>query len=170
MENQVMAPEERTFDSFFENYENDRLVVLVRDPYTLYAYWACTGFRRRAAERLLGCRWEEMRHALRVHDVKWLQFEGEQDNWHRELAVHSAGGKGSTFISALQPDSAYIADFGVKTADGRFVALLRSELARTPPDGVENLQPAPMLQTDHTAGQKLPGWWKQFDGYTLKDS
>ncbi|MBE3585729.1 MAG: DUF4912 domain-containing protein [Thermoanaerobacter sp.] len=112
-------------------YGVDRLVLMVRDPYWLYAYWEITATRQEEFNATFGPRaWNVTRPVLRVYDVTGVAFNGsnansfvdinvpeEVDNWH---------------IPVGQPNRSFCVDLGRMFPDGRFITLLRSNVVTTP--------------------------------------
>lgn len=158
------------------NFENDRLLVLAKDPHELYVSWSFSSWTIRLAEQWFGAQWEELPKQLRIYDVKWLCFDGERANRHWDVQIEN--GASQWFVQGVWPDCDFIVDYGVGKAAGGFFTLLRSESVRTPrmsPDkGGETERLYGVLKqeelvTQGLASERLPSQWKhQFDGYSLK--
>ncbi len=113
------------------NYGQDRLVLMARDPYWLYAYWEISAARENFQASRGRRAWQASRPVLRIYDVTGVvQFNGgnansyvdiplsaEADNWHIEVG---------------NPDRTYCVDLGRLMPSGEFVFLLRSNIATTP--------------------------------------
>ncbi|WP_409342699.1 DUF4912 domain-containing protein [Paenibacillus sp. MBLB4367] len=181
--------EQRTFgddDFSFENYENDRLELLPRDWSTLYAYWDITDDRKRMVERYSNCKWEQLQKVLRIYDVNEVSFSGDNANdwWDVELA----GGSNHGFVGGMRADCAYCMDYGIRTKEGKFVAILRSNSVTLPrnaevgsggapgrkrrAEGSETQTDAESEEADAEAGgeQPIPAWMSRFTGYSLQES
>ncbi|MEW6424970.1 MAG: DUF4912 domain-containing protein [Bacillota bacterium] len=112
-------------------YGVDRLVLLARDPYWLYAYWEITATKQEEFTAAYGpAAWTNSRPVLRVYDVTGVNpdkqtvasyvdigINEEADNWH---------------INVGEPDHTFYVDLGRRFPDGRFVTLLRSNVVTTP--------------------------------------
>ncbi len=113
------------------SYGVDRLVLLARDPYWLYAYWEITATKQEEFSAAYGpAAWANSQPVLRVYDVTGVNpgeqkissyvdigINEEADNWH---------------INVGEPDHTFYVDLGRRFPDGRFVTLLRSNVVTTP--------------------------------------
>ncbi len=121
------------------SYGTDRLVLLPRDPWWLFAYWEITSASRVAALRSLGDDATSAREVLRIYDVTFIEFDG-QNAWSW-FDVDFAPGAESWYVNVGKPATAYCAELGIRTAAGRFMPLIRAGAVQTPP-----AQPAPEAQ------------------------
>ncbi|MHB1042513.1 MAG: DUF4912 domain-containing protein [Eubacteriales bacterium] len=113
------------------SYGIDRLVLMARDPFWLYAYWEITATKQGEFNRSYGpAAWASTKNILRVYDVTGIDFNGgnaisfidipvseEVDNWH---------------IHVGEPDRSFCVDIGKVFPDGKFIPLLRSNVVTTP--------------------------------------
>lgn len=113
------------------SYGQDRLVLMARDPFWLYAYWELAAAKESFQASRGRRAWHLSRPVLRVYDVIGVgAFNGgnansyvdiplsaEADNWHIEVG---------------NPDRTYCVDLGRLMPDGEFVFLLRSNIVTTP--------------------------------------
>ena len=113
-------------------YNDNRLVLLARDPYWLYAYWDFSTEEISAALTRLGA--QEVRPILRIFDVTYIDFDGT--NAWNHLDIELTPFATSWYIPVPHPDAAYCAEVGYQSPDGRFAALGRSNVVSTPRDGV----------------------------------
>lgn len=116
-------------------YHEDRLVLMVRDPWWLYAYWELTPGRRQAAEdeiRRQGSRVDRL--VLRVYDVTDCRLPDHHGSF--DLCVDFAT---NWYIDVGKPDRSWIAELGWRTVDGRFVPLVRSNCVQTPRFGISDV-------------------------------
>lgn len=111
-------------------YGRDRLVLLVRDPHTIFAYWEVTPTTRVQALRTLGVEAEGAREVLRVYDVTFVTFTG--DNAWLSLDVELTPGAESWYVNVSRPGASYCAEVGLRTSTGRFLPLVRSNTVTTP--------------------------------------
>ncbi|MFZ5595431.1 MAG: DUF4912 domain-containing protein [Bacillota bacterium] len=114
-------------------YGIDRLVLMVRDPYWLYAYWEVTATKmEEISSKFDPAVWKSSKAALRVYDVTGIDFNGSNahsyfdyslnenvDDWH--IKVHGA-------------NRSYCVDMGRLFPDGSFITILRSNIVTTPRD------------------------------------
>jgi len=110
-------------------YGEDRIVLMVRDPYWVHAYWEITPARIQQAKEELGDEWPRVRWLLRVYDVSEEGVPGQG-----YFDVELSGGATNWYINVGQPGRRYCVDIGVLTPGGRFYALARSNQVTTPPD------------------------------------
>jgi len=91
-------------DALPASYDDNRLVLLARDPYWLYAYWDFDAARfSNGHSRLAG---DEHHFVLRVFDVTYLEFNG-QNAWSTadiELAPFAT----NWYIPVPQAETAYL--------------------------------------------------------------
>ncbi len=112
-------------------YGVDRLVLLVRDPYWLYAYWEITATRQEEFNATYGPRaWNSTRPVLRVYDVTGVNFNGYNANSYMDINVQE--GVDNWHIPVGQPNRSFCVDLGRMFPDGRFITLLRSNVVTTP--------------------------------------
>ena len=121
------------------SYGSDRLVLLPRDPWWLFAYWEITAASRVDALRSLGDDAAGAREVLRIYDVTFIEFDG-QNAWSW-FDVDFAPGAESWYVNVGKPGTSYCAEIGLRTGGGRFVPLVRAVTVQTPP-----AQPAPEAQ------------------------
>ncbi len=115
-----------------ERYNENYLVLLVRDPHCLYAYWELTGEQRQLITREFGCDWGEVPLLLRLYDVSGLNFDGRNAHGFSDVSVHALAE--NFYLRELAANKGYCVDLGVITPDGRFIMLLRSNIVSTPRD------------------------------------
>jgi hypothetical protein len=113
---------------------------MVKDPWSLYAYWELDPQAERAARRdLQPHEVAGLQTALRVYDVTGGR---EPQAPARDVALSALARSWSLRVDA--PDREFIAELGLRTASGRFLPMARSNRVRTP-------RGAPSTQHD-------PGW------------
>lgn len=114
-----------------QRYGVDRLVLLVRDPYWLYAYWEISATRQEEFNAAFGPQaWESTQPVLRVYDVTGVNFNGFNALGYTDIKIQDEAD--SWHIPVGQPNRSYCVDLGRKFPDGRFVTLLRSNVVTTP--------------------------------------
>ncbi|MFZ5639751.1 MAG: DUF4912 domain-containing protein [Bacillota bacterium] len=115
-----------------ERYNENYLVLLVRNPYCLFAYWELTEEQRNLITKEFGCEWGGVPLILRLYDVTGLNFDGRNAHSFRDLSVHALAD--NFYLYELEANKGYCVDLGVITPDGRFVTILRSNVVTTPRD------------------------------------
>ena len=122
-------------DRLPEKYHEDKMVLLVRDPWWLFAYWEVTPERQRRVEsQLRQAGHRDWKTVLRVYDVtetnskKGSFFDIElnffADNWYIDVGL---------------PEHDWVAELGFRAVSGDFFMLLRSNVVRTPAFGISNV-------------------------------
>ncbi len=110
----------------------DRLVVMVRDPYWLHAYWELAQRSIDRAQAAMGQRWHGARPVLRV-----FRCNGDASAAHeRDISIH--GGVSNWYVDVLEPPADYRLEIGYLADDGFFYCLARSNEVSTPPAGTSD--------------------------------
>ncbi|NLZ28611.1 MAG: DUF4912 domain-containing protein [Firmicutes bacterium] len=117
-------------------YEEDRLILLPRDPYCLFAYWEIsTATGESIRKRWAGETGEMGQPNLRVFRHRWNhagtieshddhRLEEKTDNW---------------YIHVGAADNFYHVEWGWILPGGDFYSLLESNVVRTPRDGISEI-------------------------------
>lgn len=110
----------------------DRLVVMVRDPYWLHAYWELSQRSVDRAQAALGQRWHSARPVLRLY-----RSHGEAAALHeRDIPIH--GGVRNWYVDVQDPPADYRLEIGYLADDSYFYCLARSNEVSTPPAGTSD--------------------------------
>ncbi len=113
------------------SYGVDRLVLMARDPHWLYAYWEITATKQDEFTRTYGPEaWSSTHPVLRVYDVTGVDFNG--NNAKGFMDIHLGDEIDNWHIEVKEPDRSFCIDLGRMFQDGRFITLLRSNIATTP--------------------------------------
>lgn len=118
-------------------YGKDRIVLLVRDPYWLHAYWEITAKAIRQAEAALGHEWHGARPILRLLDVTHPDTSTGAETIVRDIEIH--GDTRNWYIEVQNPPRSYRVDIGYLSPSGHFVAIARSNVVTTPRPGVSEI-------------------------------
>jgi hypothetical protein len=110
----------------------DRLVVMVRDPYWLHAYWELNPRTVERAQSALGQHWHGTKPVLRVFRVA---ADGSAEIY-REISIH--GGVSHWYVDVQNPPQQYRMEIGYLTLGGQFYCLARSNTVMTPPAGTSD--------------------------------
>ncbi len=117
-------------------YGRDRIVVMVRDPYWLHAYWEVTRQAVSRAEAALGQDWHGARPILRVLDVSSQDTTSTSESIVRDIDIH--GGVNNWYIDVANPPRSYRVDIGYVSRAGQFYVLARSNVVSTPRAGISD--------------------------------
>ena len=111
-------------------YGCDRIVLLPRDPWWVFTYWEITPTTRVQALRALGAEAEGARELLRVYDVTFITFTG--DNAWQSFDVELPAGADRWYLNVGRPAASFCVEIGLATPGGRFLPLARSNVVTTP--------------------------------------
>lgn len=114
-------------------YGKDRLVLLTRDPYWLFAYWEVTTETRKQLEVEGQRAWEHLNLALRV--TRYADMDKEDGCFHIPIDYTAD----NWCIEAGVPDRYYKVELGGQIPDRGFVSLLCSNIVKTPRDQISNV-------------------------------
>ena len=107
----------------------DRVVLMVRGPHWLHAFWEITPRSVTRAQAALGQEWHGARPTLRVLQLENALQASPSERVVREIPVH--GGVKNWFIDVREPLRCRV-EIGYRTPTGRFHALARSSAVSTP--------------------------------------
>jgi hypothetical protein len=110
-------------------YGSDRIVLLPRDPWWVFTYWEITPTTRVHALRALGAEAEGARELLRVYDVTFITFTG--DNAWQSFDVALPPGADRWYLNVGRPAASFCVEIGLATSGGRFLPLARSNVVTT---------------------------------------
>ena len=123
----VMPQELPTF------YDQDKIILQVRDPHWLHAYWELRDQTIQGLKRKLGDDFSRAKKVLRVYDVTNIIFNGSNANRFFDIQINDFAN--SWYVDTAGPGRAWCVDLGLMLADGRFITILRSNIVQTPLDG-----------------------------------
>jgi hypothetical protein len=106
-------------------YGLNRVVLLARDPWWLFAHWEISPVERIEALRTLGGEGEGACEVLRVH--------GPEGDGLPPRDIDLEPGAGRLHFRVDHPGRTYRVDVGLRTSSGRFIALVSSNAVTTPP-------------------------------------
>ncbi len=112
--------------------KSDRLVVMVRDPYWLHAYWELTPSTVSRARAAMGQRWHGAHPVLRVFRLKDRDLSVHE----RDIRIH--GGVSHWYIDVADPPASYRLEIGYRTDTGDFYSVARSNPVTTPAAGTSD--------------------------------
>ncbi len=111
----------------------DRLVVMVRDPFWLHAFWELTRKSVERAEAALGQDWHGAKPVLRLLRVGGQNTTTTTESLVRTIEIH--GGVNNWYIHVESPPQSFRLDIGYQGPSGRFHSLARSNVVTTPKAG-----------------------------------
>ncbi|MBI4707401.1 MAG: DUF4912 domain-containing protein [Candidatus Omnitrophica bacterium] len=114
-------------------YGKDKIVLQVRDPWWLHAFWEVSGSTVDKLRQELKEEFSKSKWILRAYDVSKINFNG--NNAHRYFDVYIAEGATSWYIDTAAPGRSWCVDLGLLLPGGKFITVLRSNIVITPLDG-----------------------------------
>jgi len=111
----------------------DRLVVMVRDPFWLHAYWELSRRSIERAQAAMGQHWHGARPVLRLQQVSRNGTTTSARQFIRDIVVH--GGVNNWYVDVQNPPKSYQLEIGYLAPGGKFYALARSNVVSTPQAG-----------------------------------
>jgi hypothetical protein len=139
---------------FPQGYGDQKIVILVRDPWWIFAYWE---IRREREEEIIGKIKSDgdspIKTILRVYDVTDVSFNGK--NAHSHFDVELKGLASNWYINVGSPDRSWIVDIGIVTKKGSFYLLARSNMIKTPRYGMSDKLDAEWMMPEDD-------YWKMF--------
>jgi len=107
-----------------------RIVLMDIDPCRFHAYWEiCEGDKQKVLSQLDGSS-HLSKLTMRVYDVTYVQFDG--NNAHSYFDIKLDRDKGNWYIDLWSSHKSVCAEIGVKSAEGNFYLLARSNFIETP--------------------------------------
>lgn len=107
----------------------DRVVLMVRGPHWLHAFWEITPASIRRAQAALGQDWHGARPTLRLLQLENGLQASPSERVVREIEIH--GGVKNWFVDVRDPIRCRV-EIGYRAAHGRFHALARSGAVNVP--------------------------------------
>ncbi len=107
----------------------DRLVVLVRDPYWLHAWWELSERSIERTRSALGQKWHQAKPALQLYRID----EEGLAAFERQIPIH--GGVNNWYIDVKDPPASYQMEIGYAIESENFYTLAKSNTVLTPAPG-----------------------------------
>jgi hypothetical protein len=145
--------EKREF-RFPPGYGDNRIVILVRDPWWIFSYWEIRRDKEEEIVRKIESSGDGVaKSVLRVYDVTDVNFNGK--NAHTFFDIDLRGLATNWYINVGKPDRAWVVDIGIVTKKGEFHVLARSNVVKTPRFGMSDQLDAEWMMPEEE-------YWKMF--------
>lgn len=115
-------------------YGEDQITIMPRDPQVAYAYWEVTPARLEREKQWFG--WDSTL-CVRVYDITGVQFNGNNAQGYYDQEISDR--IGSWYFGIDRPGHSLAADIGLRTPNGRFLTLARSNFITMPRDGMSDV-------------------------------
>jgi hypothetical protein len=123
-----MMPQELPY-----SYGKDKIILQVRDPWWIHAYWEVTHQTLEKLSSQLREDFQKARRILRVYDVSHIHFNGK--NAHRFFDIAVSEYANNWYIDTGGPGRSWCVDLGLLLPSGRFILIARSNVVQTPIEG-----------------------------------
>lgn len=118
------------------HYSENKLTLLVRDPWWLFAYWEVTPWREaEVTADIARAGLSRQKTVLRVYDITGSSLDKPSSHFDIEIQHLNS----NWYVDVGAPDREWIAEIGYKTHDGRFFMLVRSNSVKTPAFGISDV-------------------------------
>jgi len=115
-------------------YDRDKIVLQVRDPLWIHAYWELRGSTLERLKNEFKDDFFRAKFILRVYDISHIIFNGS--NAHRFFDIQINEQANNWYIDTGGPGRSWCVDLGLLLPNnGRFVTILRSNTVQTPLEG-----------------------------------
>ncbi|MCF8009954.1 MAG: DUF4912 domain-containing protein [Clostridiales bacterium] len=119
------------------NYGVDRLLLLVRDPQWLYAYWEITATKQEEFNSNYGTgTWNSSRPALRVYEIDKEPENEENYNHFTDIDINDFDD--NWHINVGKANHSFCIDIGRVLPNGKFITILRSNTVTTPRENISD--------------------------------
>jgi len=138
---------------FPSTYNLTQIILMVKDPYWIYAYWDIAQSAIDSARSLMSN--EEFRSAtvvLRMYEVSLIDFNGHNANYTFDIDVGFHAN--NWYVNLWNDHCSFIADLGLRAANGKFVRLARSNCVQTPRQGYAPRSEQIWMKVDGRGHQK----------------
>lgn len=129
----VYAENEQTVPS---NYNDTRIVLMVRDPYWLHSYWNISNETGFMISQLFGD-FQKISLILRIYDITDIDFNGSNSNYYFDISINQ--NTNNWYINVANPNRSFCVDIGFIQSDGSFYTIARSNTVSTPRDNVSDV-------------------------------
>jgi hypothetical protein len=119
-----------------QGYGDNRIVLLVRDPRWVYAYWEITKKKRDELRQMLGTdTWQESKFILRVYDVTDVPKSGTLKFFDIQIDEKAM----NWYIHVPAANRCYRVDLGILTPHNIFYTIATSNAVTTPREGISEI-------------------------------
>jgi len=115
-------------------YNEERIIILSRDPYVAYAYWEATPARIEREKAWFG--WDS-KLCVRIYDITGVQFDGRNAIGYFDQEIVDR--VGNWYFDFGRPSHSFCADIGLLSSGGQFLTIARSNYITMPRDGVSDV-------------------------------
>lgn len=114
-------------------YDQDKIILQVRDVRWLHTYWELRNQTIEGLKRDLKDEFYRAKKVLRAYDVTDIIFDGFNANSFFDISINDYAS--SWYIDTNGPGRSWCVDLGLMLANGKFIMIVRSNVVQTPIDG-----------------------------------
>lgn len=122
-------------------YNEDYLILLMRDPNCLYAYWELSSETQSLVNSRFSSEREEYQYILRVYDLTGLEFN--MSGCHSSFDIKLQPMTDNYFINKIDSNRSYCVELGCYERGDDFIGIMRSNVINTPRNCVANTSDPP---------------------------
>jgi len=111
----------------------DRLVLVLRDPFWVQAYWEITKATVQRAKVALSNQWYSAKPVLRLLEIYNEGHTNTTEDLVEEIVIH--GGVKNWFVHLKKPGRSYRVAIGYRSVDGKFHLIAKSNQINSPDQG-----------------------------------
>ncbi len=111
-------------------YNQDKIVLQVRDPWWIHAYWEITASTWDRLKNEFKDDFYRAKRLLRVYDISHIIFNGT--NAHRFFDIQINDHANNWYIDTAGPGRSWCVDLGLFLPNDKFVTIARSNTVHTP--------------------------------------
>ncbi|MFA6079589.1 MAG: DUF4912 domain-containing protein [Candidatus Omnitrophota bacterium] len=138
---------------FPPGYGDNKIVLLVRDPWWMFTYWEIKREKEEEVRNAIQSAGDTPeKSVLRVYDITGVNFNGKNANSFFDIELK---GLASNWYISVSPDRSWIVDIGIVTKKGNFHVLARSNAVKTPRFGMSDQLDAEWMVAEED-------YWKMF--------
>jgi len=116
-------------------YGKDKIVLMVKDPYWIFAYWELTqSTRDRYYQQYKNMFSDKSGFALRIYEITSADVDNPNTSW--DILIGDVAK--SWYVKVHSANKQYVVDFGVLGLDGKFIKIMRSNIVQTPPAAISD--------------------------------
>jgi uncharacterized protein len=130
---QISHPPKPRFEEHYSlpsSYGQTEIVLVPRDPYWIYAYWEIDGSSIDALRKKIGDEVDRSATVMRLYEISFVDFNGTNANHWFDIDVGPFAK--NWYINLLSDNASYCAELGLRTSNGTFYSLARSNFITLP--------------------------------------
>jgi hypothetical protein len=118
-------------------FNRTKIVLFTRDPEWIYTYWEITREKLDKISDFIGAdAINNSQTILRVYDVTDIKFDGNNSNDSFDIEIE--GKVSNWYIRIPNSDREYCVEIGLRTVDGKFIRIARSNQTIVPRSGISD--------------------------------